>query len=191
MPFSFAARLVYQGILDHCSHYAISCTEIRDAVQFGPRVRKPSKVDYAAMQPNFCYLPVDTIRATFEHTSQNMSFPPSSHLQKYHRSRNPAANVHCRNEDDAMDQVFSDTPAVDGGETSAYFFVGTKSHLTSVHKTKRENEDAALASFQDRVRKYGRPKRLLADNAGVYRGNRFTQYLRDLWISLWQSEAHK
>ena len=79
-----------------------------------------------------------------------------------------------------MDQVFSDTPAVDGGGTSAYFFIGTNSHLTSVHKTKRENEDATLASFQDRVQKYGRPCHLLADNAGVYHGNRFTQYLRDL-----------
>ena len=66
-----------------------------------------------------------------------------------------------------MDQIFSDTPAVDGGETSAYFFVGTKSHLVSVHKTKRSDEDAALESFQDRVRKYGRPKRLIADNAGL------------------------
>ena len=86
------------------------------AVHFGPRVRKPSKIDYETMQPHFCYFSVNTICATFENTSQNMSFPPSSHLQKYHRSRNPVANVHCHNKDDAMHQIFSDTPTVDGGE---------------------------------------------------------------------------
>ena len=52
-----------------------------------------------------------------------------------------------------MDQIFSDTPAVDDGETSAYFFVGPKSHLVTVHKTKSSDEDAALESFQDRVQK--------------------------------------
>ena len=90
-----------------------------------------------------------------------------------------------------MYQIFSDTPAVYGGETSAYFFVGTKSHLVSVHKTKVADEDAALESSQDRVHKYDRPKRLLVKNAGVYCGNRFTQYPRDLWISLWRSESKK
>ena len=90
-----------------------------------------------------------------------------------------------------MDQTFSDTPAIDGGETSAQFFVGTKSHLISVLTTKRENEDAALESFYDHSRKYGPPRRLLANNAGAYCGNHFTQYLHDLSISLWQSEAKK
>ena len=56
---------------------------------------------------------------------------------------------------------------------------------------KRENKDAVLASYQDCVRKYGQPRRLLADNAGVYRGNRFTQYICDLWISLWQYKDKK
>ena len=71
---------------------------------------------------------------------------------------------------------------MDSSETSAYFFVGTKSHLVSVHKTKGADEYVALGSFQDRVRNYGRHKRLLANNATAYRGNRFTRYLRDLWI---------
>ena len=132
-----AARFVYQGILEHCSRYDISTSKVQNTVHFGPRVRKPSKIDYEAMQPHFCYLLIDTIRLTFENTSQNMPFSPSSHLQKYHCSCNPAANVHCRNEDDAMDQIFSDTLAVDGEETSAYFFIGFESHLAaSVHKTK-------------------------------------------------------
>ena len=56
---------------------------------------------------------------------------------------------------------------------------------------KRENKDAVLASYQDCVRKYGQPRRLLADNAGVYHGNRFIQYICDLWISLWQYKDKK
>ena len=80
---------------------------------------------------------------------------------------------------------------MDSSETSAYFFVSTRSYLVSVHKTKNEYEDVIFEFFQDRVRKYGRTKRLLADNAAAYRGNGYTEYLRDLWISLRKSEAKK
>ena len=90
-----------------------------------------------------------------------------------------------------MDLLYSDVPAVDGGETRAWLITGTTSKHTSAYKSKGESADHALAAFQDRVREHGRPRRLLTDNASTFRAGRFITYLRDLWIALWQSESYK
>ena len=58
--------------------------------------------------------------------------PPSSHLQKQFKSPNPLLNLRQHNEADATDQIFSDKPAMDGGETSAHIFVGHDSKITDV-----------------------------------------------------------
>ena len=47
-----------------------------------------------------------------------------------------------------------------------------------------------MRSFQNFVRKWGAPKRLLADSARYQSSNRVLDYLRILWIGLWQSEPH-
>ena len=51
----------------------------------------------------------------------------STLLSKRYLSPNPALNVHRSNEPVATDTVFSDTPAVYSGVTSAQFFVGCES----------------------------------------------------------------
>ena len=57
--------------------------------------------------------------------------PMSTHLQKSYKAPFPACNVWQQNEAVASDEVFSDTPAIDGGETSAQIFVGTESLVTA------------------------------------------------------------
>ena len=86
--------------------------------------------------------------------------------------------------------VHFDTPAVDGGETSAALYYGSNTRLNSVHGLKNLEEPEVLGSFQDRVRWHGAPEQLAADNAPVYRGNLFTKYLRDLYIRLWQCKSY-
>ena len=84
-----------------------------------------------------------------------MVTPPPTRLQKYFRTRNPAAGIACRDEDDAFDQVFADVPAIDGGETSAFFIAGVKSRIVSAHKSKGNSEEDALKAIQERVIKFG------------------------------------
>jgi hypothetical protein len=57
----------------------------------------------------------------------------STTLKKHYKSPFPAMNVHRHDEPVAMDTVYSDTPAVDSGATSARIFVGTKILLTDVY----------------------------------------------------------
>ncbi len=53
------------------------------------------------------------------------------------------------------------------------------------------SEDDILGAFQDHVCWHGEPKEIGSDDAAaVYNGKCFTYYCRDLYISLWQSEAY-
>ena len=76
--------------------------------------------------------------------------PPSSHLRKRFKSPNPVLNLHRRNEGNATDQIYSNTPAMDGGETSAHIFVRYDSKITDVYKIKDNSGKEFLGAFQDR-----------------------------------------
>ncbi|OEU21625.1 hypothetical protein FRACYDRAFT_167569 [Fragilariopsis cylindrus CCMP1102] len=118
-----------------------------------------------------------------------MKLPPASYLHKMFKSPNPSANLKRRDEDDATDMIYSDTPACNGGEKCAHIFVGRKSKLTDAYKVKHQNTEDFLLCFQDRVRQRGCPTGLVADNAPMYRGWKNAVYLRDICISLWQCES--
>jgi hypothetical protein len=54
--------------------------------------------------------------------------PRTTYLKKRFKSPYPVLNVHHQNEEPvAIDMVFSDTPAIDGGEKYAQIFIGTES----------------------------------------------------------------
>jgi hypothetical protein len=97
-----------------------------------PRLIHTKVPDYEQFRPLFGWLPTATIKRTFEITTQYARMPMSTVLKKRYKSPNPAVNVHRRDEPVATDTVFSDTPAIDGGETAAQIFVGTQSFVTDV-----------------------------------------------------------
>ena len=111
------------------------------------------------------------------------------HLQKQFKSPNPDANLFHRWEPDATDMVYSNTPAIDGGETRAHIFVGLILRITDVLKVKSGSAECFLGALQDRVHKHGAPTKLIADDAPLYRGWKITKYFCDTWISPWQCEA--
>ena len=130
------------------------------------------------MRKYFGYVPAKIVCNTYKHSTQYGVLPPSSHLQKRFKSPNPLLNLHRHNEADVNDQIFSNTPAMDDGETSAHIFVGHDSKIVDVYKAKK-----------DRVRQRGVPTQLIADNAPIYRGWKVTKYLRNLVLPLWQCET--
>ena len=119
-----------------------------------------------------------------------MRAPSSTYLCKRHQTPHPAANIIRCNDIDLMDSIFSDTPAVATGETVAQIIAALCSKFTSIHGMKGTTEDDILGAFQDRVHWHGAPEEVSSDDAAVYKGHRFTNYCRDLYISLWQSEAY-
>ena len=82
---------------------------------------------------------------TFEQCTQHTQLPSSIHLQKQFCSPNPGASLfHCH-EPDATDNIYSDTPAIDGGETLVHIFVGLISYITDVFKAKDASAEFFLA----------------------------------------------
>ena len=150
-----------------------------------PRITKPTAIDYESKRPYFGWLPLERVKRTFEQCTQHMRLPPSTHLQKRLRSPNPGANIFHRREADATDMIYSDTPAIDGGETLAHIFVGLISRVTDVFKAKNDSAECFLGAFQDRVRMRGAPNKLVADNAPMYRSWHITRNVRDIWCPLW------
>ena len=185
------SRHIYQGVIDYAAEVGLTCYEVHDAIQASSlRITTPTKVDHEAMRPYVGWMSTDRIRKTFERTTQFMRMPSSTYLRKRHRSANPAANIFQRGESDATDTIFLDTPAVDGGQTSAQLFAGRHLKLASVHPLKDSGEDEILGAFQDRVRWHGAPEELVGNNASVYTGSKFMKYVCDLYIRLWQSESY-
>ena len=72
--------------------YAAYPTE-RVASTKDPPTVTPADHDYKALRPNFAYLPEETIKKTFENTTQYGTIPQSEILKKRFKSPNPALNV--------------------------------------------------------------------------------------------------
>jgi hypothetical protein len=112
-------------------------------------------------------LPIDAIKKTFKRTTQLTRMPMSTILKKWYKSPNPALNVHPHDKPVATDTIYSDTPAIDCGVTSAQLFVGTKTHTADVYPINISNR--AQVEISEHVK----------------------QVLWPLHISTWQSEPHQ
>ena len=145
--------------------------------------------DYEALRPKFGWLPVDIVKRTFAATTQYARIPQSTVLRKAFKSPFPALNVHRRDESVATDTVYSDTPAIDGGETSAQFFVGVDSLLTDAYGMKTDKQ--FVNTLEDNIRKRGAMSKLLSDSAQVEISNKVKDILRALCIGDWQSEPQQ
>jgi len=104
-----------------------------DLMAYGTMLVTPTAQDYAALCPCFAWLPADIIQWTFEVIIQYARMPYNTVLKWQYKSPNPALNVMRRNEPVTMDTIYSDTPAINGGETYAQIFVGTKTLLTDIY----------------------------------------------------------
>jgi hypothetical protein len=91
-------------------------------------------------------------------------------------------NVRPRDEPVATDTIYSDTPAIDCGVTSAQLFVGTKTHTA---------DKQFVNTLLDNITQRGAPTRLISDCAQVEISERVKQVLQPLHISTWQSEPHQ
>ena len=146
--------------------------------------------DWERMKKYFGYVLAKIVRNTYKHSTQHGVLPPSSHLQKRFKSPNPLLNFHRRNEANDTDQIFSDTPTMDGGETSAHIFVGHDSKIMDVYIAKYNSAKEFLGALQDRVRTRGVSTKIIANNEPMYRRWKVTKYLRDLVVPLWQCETN-
>jgi hypothetical protein len=105
----------------------------------------------------------------------------STILKKRYKSPNPALNVRPRDEPVATDTIYSDTPAIDCGVTSAQLFVGTKTHTADVYPIRSDKQ--FVNTLLDNITQCGAPTKLISERAQVEISERVKQVLRPLHIS--------
>jgi hypothetical protein len=181
-PDSVINLLVYRA---NCAHYICD----HETVEATPKFVMTSEPDYGQLRPHLGWLPIDTIKKMFEHTTQLACMPMSTILKKRYKSLNPALKVHPRDEPVATNTIYSDTPAIDCGVTSAQLFVGTKTHTADMYPIKSDKQ--FVNTLLDNITQRSAPTKLISDRAQVEISERVKQLLRPLHISTWQSKPHQ
>jgi hypothetical protein len=115
--------------------------------------------------------------------------PHGTILKKHCKSPFPALNVKRQDEPVTADTVFSDTPAIDGGETCAQIFGGTETLVTDLYGMK--NKKQFVNTLEDNIHERGAMSRLLSDRAQVEISARIVGILPALHVGQWQSGPHQ
>jgi hypothetical protein len=136
-----------------------------ETVEAAPKFVMTSEPDYRQLRPRLGWLPVDAIKKTFERTTQLARMPMSTILKKRYKSLNPALNVHPCDEPVATDTIYSDTPVIDCGITSAQLFVGTKTRTADVYPIKSNKQ--FVNTLLDNITQHGAPTKLISDRGQV------------------------
>ena len=142
-----------------------------------------------SLRPFFLWQPNDIIRKTIENTTQfgRISPDPLPYKVKF-KTTDPAANIARRNEAVSGDIIYSDTPAVDGGETAATVFFGLESHVTTGHGIKSDSQ--FVDTLQDEVRRLGAMDKLITDRGSVCICDKTVSFLRAICTDSWQSKPY-
>jgi hypothetical protein len=114
-PDSVINLLVYRA---HRAHYVCN----HETVEAAPKFVMTLEPDYRQLCPHISWLPIDAIKKTFECTTQLARMPMSTILKKRYKSLNPALNMRPHDEPVATNTIYSNTPAIDCGVTSAQLF---------------------------------------------------------------------
>ena len=158
----------------------------------GERLLKPSKKDVAEYSKYFPGTDIDTLRKTFDATTQHGSKGATEGhtLRNQITSPNPILNIPRRHEAVATDTLYSDTPAFDSGSTAAQFFIGRSSMFRTARRLGSSDKSFAN-TLSDEIRKYGAMDKLVSDNAKAEISEKVKDILRTFAIDDWQSEPYK
>ena len=132
---------------------------------------------------------VDTIKKTFENTTQYARNFYKLPLRRHFKSRFPALNVKRRNEAVATDTIWADVPAFQDGSKCAQLFVGRESLVTDCYGMKTDGEFGN--TLEDNIRRRGAMDKLISDRAQSEVSKKVHDILRAYRIEDWQSEPHQ
>jgi hypothetical protein len=147
----------------------------------------PAQPNFELLRSLFGWTPADTIKHTFEVTTQYARGRVYDTIKQHWRSRFPAYNVKRRNKPVTTDTVFSDTLVVDSVVTCAQLFVGRKSLVAEVYGLKTDK--VFLNTLEDNIHKRGAMDKLISACAKAEMSERVKQ-IRALYISACHSEPY-
>ena len=160
---------------------------------FGPRMVKPSKINYDLCVRHFPGFSLEAIKRTFLATTQYArkgSFP-GFHMKHQLKSPNPVLHIPRRHEAVATDTIYGPrgAPAVDDGSTAAQMFVGRVSGHAWI-KGCGKSDKTFVKALYDCMRKFGAMDVLISDCAKAQISNKVQDLLRVLFINDRQSEPY-
>jgi hypothetical protein len=171
----------------HNTHQDIIADEIDPTFAANERLQKPSKRNFADYTDFFLKSSADTIKRTFEATTQYArSGWITGHIYETHKSPFPALNVRRRNEPVATNTIYADTPAIDDGSMAAQFYVGIDTKFCSAYGVKTDRDFSK--TLMDVIRKHGAMGKLISDRAQAEISKKVQDILRHLFTEDWQSE---
>jgi hypothetical protein len=136
--------LAYGEYLIHESDYTNSIDEYfqvyNSEFYAEPIDLRKKEPNYEKLRPYFMNLPKKVVQKTMETCTMLARMPVSSYLKHRYKSQFPALNVWRRPEAVATDTVYSDTPAIDGGEKSAQLFIGSNSLYADAYGMKTDKQ---------------------------------------------------
>ena len=187
----YAQRYITELMLEHASNNVEQLDREAAADYLTSRSMNQNEVknkepDWSALRPCFAFMPTEVLKRTFKVTTQYARnicrLPFRTHL----KTRFPAANVPRRSEPVATDTIFSDTPAVCGGQMAAQVFVGRKTFVTDAYGIKTDAE--FVGTLEDNIRKRGAMDKLISDSARAEISQKIKDILRMYRIDDYQSE---
>ena len=131
---------------------------------------QPTSIDYNKLKPYFGWVNAETIKKTFENSTQWAVTSTRFPMRKHFKSRFPAFNIPHRNEAVPTDTIFSDTPAIDSGATMAQIFVGKDSLVSVVYPMHSSKQ--FVNTLEDNIRFRGAMSKLISDYAQVEISNK-------------------
>jgi hypothetical protein len=157
-PDSIIDLVIYRANRVHyvCDH---------ETVEAAPKFIMTSEPDYGQLCPHLSWLPIDAIKKMFECTTQLTCMPMSTILKKRYKSLNPTLNMRPRDEPVATNTIYSNTPVINYGITSAQLFVGTKTNTADVYPIKSDKQFVNM--LLDNITQCGTPTKLISNRAQV------------------------
>ena len=147
--------------------------------------QQPTTIDYNTY---FGWVHADTIKKTFENSTQWAVASTRYPMRKHFKSRFPAFNILHRNEAIATDIIFSDTPAIDSGVTMAQIFIGKDYLVYDVYPMHSSKQ--FVNALEDSIRFRGAMSKQISDYAPVDISNKVKDILRMYHRSSWHSEPY-
>ena len=154
----------------------------------GRRFAKMKTPDFEIYRPLLGWIPLASVKKTFEATTQlAQELPMRYPLRRHVEARFPQLNRRRLTETYSTDTLFSSDKGI-GGITCAQLFCGNNSHFTSVHGMKSESEGPQ--ALEDFIRETGAPPILRNDNAKMQTGDRWHEVLRKYCIAEQTTEPY-
>lgn len=137
----------YQGIINYCVNYDINANTVATTLQIKPHSFQASDRDCESLYPHFCFLRTNWICQTTAYTLQKYPYFAAYQSRKIFLYSKSASGISYCNEDDCLNQIFSDISAIDGGEICTFIGVGRISHYLLTHKSQGSNEKDLLKAI--------------------------------------------